>query len=599
MVRFGEWSAIQVTMNPDLVYVRTPEGERLARLPRQIPSGQRATLLLVDGNITVGELRHRFGATLSIDTALEQLERGGLVCVKAGAEVREEPIEPNEPEDASALVLDPLFDPAVEHVAIEHLGHEVQAEREERLEPTVVRAHAALVEAGAHPLPPAAPHPEDPADSLTTEAPAPPPRERSSIRDKLGEKARWLGLGALALSVVVVLTSLFAGLRPKVEARATAALGVPVSVRAIGPALHNGPALTLKDVTIGLDSPLVLPRVALMPDPSHGNVWSPSRVMIAGATLKPSELNALASLLAKSAAVTELEFEDLSLRLGGRQVGGLAGSLESAEGGAAVLKLGYPAGGLNMEARPSGRGLAIYLTASPGTLPLLGGPQIGTVELRGLLDDAGFSDGQLGMTGYGGKLEGSLNMAWDGRVSLDAKLRIAAVSMKQLSRSLFQRGGFAEGQASGMLAVEARAPRWEELTRIERMTGNFTVERGAFAGFDLGAALRERSAGPLSGGETRFDNLRGRLEAGPREIRLSVENLDAGALTASGVLTVAGLDSLRGNLSAAVQVPGRGVLRYPAQLSGTVATPSIQLVLPAGREASSVSVPFGAEREQQ
>jgi hypothetical protein len=594
-------------MNPDLIYARTPEGERLARSPRQIGSyGHRATLLLVDGHISVGELQHRFGTTLPIEKVLEQLEHDGLVHVKA-AEVSEDAPDEGSPGDLSTVEFDPLFDPAVERITAEHLTGQVEvAEKGERREPTLVRAHAALhlpedefLNSAARPAMPSV----DVGDADMADVPMPASADRASapaLRG-LGRKAWWLGLGILALGLVAGLTLWLARLRPQVETLATAALGVPVEVRSLGPALHNGPALTLKDVTIGLDPPLVLPRVDVMPDPRRGNVWSPSRVLIMNASLKPSELSALAGLLRGSAAVTELEFSELQLRLGALQVGALAGNLENTSEGGAVFKLANPAGGLNLEARPSGRSLAVYLTATPGTLPLLGRPQIGMVELRGLLDDAGLSGGELGMTGYGGKFEGNLTMTWGGPVSVDAKLRMAAVSMKQLSRSLFERGGFVDGQASGMLAVEARAARWEDLVRIDRLTASFMVERGAFKGFDLGAALRERSAHPRSGGETRFDSLRGRLEAGPREIRVWVDRLDAGALSASGLLTVAGFESLKGNLSAAVQVPGHGVQRYPAQLAGTVAMPSIQLVLPPGGEVAATSVPSNAQRgdEQQ
>lgn len=589
-------------MNPDLVYVRTPEGERLARTPRQIASyAQRATLLLVDGHLNVGELLRRFGETLPIEEVLETLERDGLVHPKSeGGEAPAAPPAP-EPDDVLAFGQDPLFDPQVEDITEERLIREAPpepalalSEEEGRQEPTLGRPSA---QARPAVEPPA--EDEEEGASHAGEAEAAVPSRWSAAPGRLSvlrRKAGLLGLGALALAVVVGMALWLAGLRPQVEARASAALGVPVRVSSLGLAIRYGPALSLSRVALGQPpTSLVLGEVEVMPDPRRGDAWSAVRLRVADTTLKPSELNALARMLMGSESVTEVIFTDLRIQLGELKLAALAGSLERMDDGGAVFRLADPAGGFKLEARPVGAGLQTELAASPGALSLLGKPKIGSVELRGLLDDVGLHGGELGMTGYGGKFEGSLAMAWAGPVSVEARLRMAAVSMNQLSRGLFERGGFSEGQASGSLVVEARAPRWEELTRLDRVVSSFTVERGALKGFDLGAALRERSPRPLSGGETRFESLRGRLEAGPKEIRLWLDRLDSGAMSASGSLTVAELKELRGTLSAAVQVPGRGALHYPAQLAGTVAQPSIQLRLPAAGMVMQ-NPPTGEER---
>src|SRR5574337_995187 len=114
-------------MNPDLIYCRTPEGERLARSPRQIASySQRATLLLLDGQIGVGELVRRFGETLPIEEALEQLERDGLVYPKAAGEP--EGIPAGESDLLPAFGKDPLFDPEVDEITEERLVREAPPE---------------------------------------------------------------------------------------------------------------------------------------------------------------------------------------------------------------------------------------------------------------------------------------------------------------------------------------------------------------------------------------------------------------------------------------------------------------------------------------
>lgn len=217
-----------------------------------------------------------------------------------------------------------------------------------------------------------------------------------------------------------------------------------------------------------------------------------------------------------------------------------------------------------------------------------------TVELQGILSDTALVDGRVALTGYGGKWDGTLRGEWPGPVMFDATLTMTAVSANQVSRSLLDRGAVAEGVVNGTVTVRAQGANWDEVGRLDRLNAQFVVERGALKGFDLGEALRERVARPISGGETRFERLRGRLEGEPGNIVLRVDELDAGALQATGQLRIDEFLALKGQLVASVRVAGRGVLTYPAVLGGTVARPSIQLRLPAS--GGVVLPPGGAER---
>ena len=85
----------------ETVFSRTTEGEARARQPRSISSLElRATLLLVDGKLSVRELKQRFGASLEIESAIGELHRLGLIS-SLGQKVQQ---------DAS-------FDPVLEKLA--------------------------------------------------------------------------------------------------------------------------------------------------------------------------------------------------------------------------------------------------------------------------------------------------------------------------------------------------------------------------------------------------------------------------------------------------------------------------------------------------
>lgn len=64
----------------EIVYVRTDEGEAKAKQPRSISSHElRAMLLLIDGRLSVRELRRRFGKSLAIDKSIAELTKLGWV----------------------------------------------------------------------------------------------------------------------------------------------------------------------------------------------------------------------------------------------------------------------------------------------------------------------------------------------------------------------------------------------------------------------------------------------------------------------------------------------------------------------------------------
>ena len=67
-------------INEETVYTRTETGETRARQPRSITSHElRAMLLLIDGRLSVRELKRRFGASLAIDSAIAELIKLGWI----------------------------------------------------------------------------------------------------------------------------------------------------------------------------------------------------------------------------------------------------------------------------------------------------------------------------------------------------------------------------------------------------------------------------------------------------------------------------------------------------------------------------------------
>jgi hypothetical protein len=70
-------------MDANLIYIKTPAGEEAVRQrTRVVQRNTRMVLILVDGNSTVGELCQKTGNVQLVESALQDLERDGLIAPK-------------------------------------------------------------------------------------------------------------------------------------------------------------------------------------------------------------------------------------------------------------------------------------------------------------------------------------------------------------------------------------------------------------------------------------------------------------------------------------------------------------------------------------
>jgi hypothetical protein len=392
-------------------------------------------------------------------------------------------------------------------------------------------------------------------------------------------------LGGVALVVLALALgggqAWLAGLKPKMEARASQMLGVTVEVGSVGPGWSRGPVLLAREMVIRAPHVLRLEEVLIAPHVGQGHVQSSFSVSLRGGRLRPSEFSALLGLFDGAGDLAGVDITHLGLLLGGSVMEGLSGSLARDDQGRGVLVLRDASGRYSLTAHQGAGGLVARISASPGVLPLLGGVEVGPMELAGFLGDDGFKGGEWSLTALGGRLEGSVVLGWSNPVVLAAALRMTSLDAGQVLRVRHPKAR-AEGAVAGTLRMSAQAESWDALAAHLTLEGPIQLERGAFKGMDLGLAVRERGAGPISGGETRFEALRGRVRVDPQGGSFVVERLEAGALSASGRLITNASEELSGSWLATVRVPGRAALSYPMSVTGSVAAPQLRMEGVAG-----------------
>lgn len=546
------------TLDPDLIFQRTAQGEVLARTPRRVAShATRATLLLLDGHINVGELEHRFGDSISVADALASLEADGLV-ERVVAHSQEEPfVAPRDvAQDLAPALPDPLW---AENVMNPGFGLDP--------EPVILSQVQAADFEG----------PEVFAARV--------PRKEIDRSPRRGASTAGWWLGALVLAAAILALwggqVWLAGLKPKVESRASQVLGAPVEAGSVGFGVYAGPALRVRDLVIRQGHPVRLAEVLISPDVHKGDVWSSFSVRVKAGRLHPSELGSLLALFARSGDLNGLEISDLGLLLGGRVLEGLRGTMVRDDAGRGQLNLTDGSGRFVLTAYPSPVGLDVRVSALPGLLPILGGIEAGAIEMTGSLRDEGLKDGAWSLTALGGRFEGEVELAWSSSAVLTGRLRMSGVDAGQVLRVRYPHAG-AEGMLSGDLKMAARGAGWEDVPGALILEGKVHVERGALKGMDLGSAVRERSASPISGGETRFESMAGRVHIDSKVSRLVVDRLEAGALSATGQFSANSGEDLRGTWVATVSVPGRVASPYPMDVAGSVTAPQLQLTSSIG-----------------
>ncbi|MCB1906341.1 MAG: hypothetical protein KDH15_03140 [Rhodocyclaceae bacterium] len=592
----------------DSVLVRTDEGEAAARQPRRVASNRaRAALLLLDGQLSVGEMKRRFGESLDVEDALMELLRDGLAVDRDDAvsdleeeieiEDRLEPQQepPTEPPPDPEVSIPPGFslagrtptetpmDPVIDDMAPIELPPDRLTEG--RLEPEL-DVDASISAAYAD-------------DRPTKKKKAPKPvKERDPdeppllvlLLDRLRFQLARLFHGAVMLGIASVIGVLLVILwqapewfRGEIEASARAVAGTDIKIEDLRPGWDDGPVLRLGGLLVG-DGEQAMPisRVDVKPDwNALGRVGNVAlSVHVSGIEGTPTQLAALVNRADFSTVdVLRISVDDLRILLANDLSMTLSGDGEVEYGALQRLDLSSEGGdGIRYRVPlPLSSPIEVSGTAEKWKPPFLAGVTIESLQFDGLLHDNGIQVVSAGGALYGGRYGGRLEIAWQAPVALQGEILLEGLRLERMMPAL-RKSGDLEGGMTGTLQLASEAGNFGGLGEAMALTGRVEIENGRFGGLDVGAIMRERGNGVVRGGATRFESMKLEvsMNMSDRRLKASIRQFDAGNLHVGGGLSIAPDDELSGRLTSTLATGERRV-SLPVVVSGTLGSPSLQL----------------------
>jgi hypothetical protein len=383
--------------------------------------------------------------------------------------------------------------------------------------------------------------------------------------------ARWLKVGLVLLGLVLVGVAAMAlvlqhwvgsdDLRQRIEREATAALGLPVRVGGVGVDLSPAPAVGLENVRIASQPPLLLGRIearpALLPL-LHGRL-EVSTLLVRRATVPEQAIAAITAALLKKkgqdaagggapAAATHQPWWPRQVRLD--QVSWIdAGGVTTTLDAEVVMGSdGLPATASAKVARGRLAGLRATLKREGEGWRLQGDLGGGKVTGRGTLRSV--SAGTL--------LQGTLEMV---------NVEIAALTAP--NRTL-------TGRLDAKTTLHAQLRDAGGIGDALRTKTLFSVRGAVIHGIDLRAAVK--SVGLNRSGDTPLDTLSGQIATEGKAVHVTSLVASAGALAASGNVSMAADRTLSGRVN--VDLTGGasgGAIGIPLVVGGTSRAPSVTL----------------------
>lgn len=581
-------------MDSSLVFVRTASGEAALQQPtRLVQRNLRRALALVDGERDIADIAARFGDCAVGEAALADLQRSGLIETMEERRLRGEDIaatatQPFAVEQSPAPIVPGLpsqvtdTDPRVSGGLVEVITIDDVGDGASRSARPVRAATARRTLAGSRKSSPAR-WPSTPARSAgQPHSERPEPAAGASVG--AGERRiNWARVASGLMLAVALLVA--AGIAfypyqrhlPRIEQRLAVAIGQPVHIRNVHFSWLPRPNLTLEDVTIGTDNPIVVGNLGVVPDPLSlfGERLVVQTLLIERSEFAARALPAIADWFSRAGAggliVRNVAFANVALRLGEITTDSMHGEITMDRNGALRMLRFAGSGALSGELVPNSAGYRINLSGVQGWAPDFMAPlAFDYFEAEGSLTADAMHLSKVYGRMADGSISGAATMLMNETRQLNAELEVKHVEVRKLLAQA-KSDLMLHGSASGMVKVGGGTVSGAGPGSGLAVEGMITVQHGVLDGFDLVEAARS-DRNTVRGGATRFEAFSGQLRVDARAWQVSRMRLQSGLMSADGQIAISGNQRVAGSVT--VELRGStGNRRVPLSVSGSVQDP--------------------------
>lgn len=394
-------------------------------------------------------------------------------------------------------------------------------------------------------------------------------------------------IGVVLLGFLAVNFFPFERYVPEVEAAISQASGRPVKVGSMRVAVYPNPGLFLGDVHTGAGKDEIrVTEIRLLPEIS--SLAEPKKIfreaVLSGVTFSPELVAVLPGILTEmakpssKASVKNILFEKVGTSFGGYSFPDMDGGVKrSSTGLFESLGLWLPDRTVKIELKPQAQKVELVLEGIAWR-PKEGAPLvIDSLNMKASIDRDALSISSLELHVFDGviRVQGEAVQRAEKMLGLSGDLSFERINATRLGEALGLGAQFSGDTAGKMTFSTITGPGTTFFSALNA-DGDFVIRQGSVREIDLVEAVRRGSSAPVLGGSTSFEQLTGKIKLTPTTSMFSSLSLDSGRMQSTGFLEVGKDLSLRGQME--LQVRGSvNQTRAPVNLTGTLKAPSLQL----------------------
>jgi uncharacterized protein involved in outer membrane biogenesis len=397
---------------------------------------------------------------------------------------------------------------------------------------------------------------------------------------------KWLKAIALVVGVLIAVAAIvpfFITLNdyiPALEKELSARVGEPVSIDSLQAALLPVPHASVEGITIGTAEEVQVGKVILKPD-----LWTLMHrekvirsIELENVTLTQQALGALAGLAqgdrgAGTIRVDNVRLSNALVKLEGSKFGPFDVHVRVSNAGEqGLVTLKTRDGLLDAKVIPEGQQFRLECVARKWTPPMGPAFVFDELEVKGTIRAKDAELSTVNAKLYGGTASGAVTLAWDKGIAIKGHLDLDQIELQQ-PVALLSPNTRVSGRLDAKPVFSTQAMRTDQLDDALHVESPFVVHNGILHGFDIVAAAT--SLGKQSrGGQTRFQQLEGKLLLDRRSYRFSDLKIASGALSAKGAVSISPSKALSGQINANPTALGR-TRAVPLAVSGTLDSPML------------------------